>query len=212
MIPLSFREFIILSTYKVNFSLALARLYQIKKNTCFNPRPVQFWLEKLILPILLLLFTLIPIFTGWNNYSQFQLRCLYKRVMPSVFIGIINSVTVFLAACTIGFYAYIYMFCKNKMSTVSDLQRRESISSGDSCQQKLKVLRFQIGIFLMLFVLSLPNLILSYYEAIAKIKLQFYSTIFNFWILVDYMTRPVIYIYRLKHMKTMNGRDSNIPF
>jgi len=209
LVPLSFREFIILSTFKINLSFALARLYQIKNSTCFSPKPAFYCLEKLFVPLLVLVFTLSPVFFGWNNYND-PVRCLYKRVMPPSFIVTINSLVVGLAAATIGIYAYIYAFCKRKMSNVGDLSRRESCG-GSGGEAKLKVLRFQIGIFVLLFLLSLPNLLVSYYEAITRRKVKYFSTIFNWWMLVDYLTRPVIYTYRLTFMKRLYGRESEIP-
>ncbi len=209
LVPLSFREFIILSTFKINLSFALARLYQIKNNTCYSPKPAFYCLEKLLVPLLVLIFTLSPVFLDWNNYND-PVRCLYKRVMPSSFIVTINSLVVGLAAATIGIYAYIYAFCKRKLSNVGDLSRRESCG-GSGGEAKLKVLRFQIGIFVLLFLLSLPNLLVSYYEAITRRKVKYFSTIFNWWMLVDYLIRPVIYTYRLTFMKRLYGRESEIP-
>lgn len=111
--------FIILMTLKVNFCMAIARLYKIKRNKSLVMDALSLKIVKFIIPIIILFLTFTPLTFEWNNYEQ-NCDCAANFVLPSVYVMISNGVMLLLGVLTIVCYGLIYKVVRDKCVISND--------------------------------------------------------------------------------------------
>lgn len=111
--------FIFFMTLKVNFCMAAARLYTVKRKNSLVIDTLPLKVVKFIIPIIILFLTFTPLIFSWNNF-EIECNCAANFVLPSSYVLLINGMLLVLGLLTILCYALIYKIVKDKCAVCND--------------------------------------------------------------------------------------------
>ena len=127
--------------------------------------------------------------------------CHLGQTVSGIYIFINCSLNFAMGLLTVICYLCIYSFVHRKVGVLNSYTKDQ--------KYKLKVLRTQTAIFFLLFILTMPYIILTFILSCVEqsYSLSVIKNYTGFILLIDFLTRPFIYTYRLKFMRKLFYKD-----